>query len=66
MIFTALLFILALYLRLIIYEEETSVIRILMYFKIQSDQPRITRNPLKSQIFHLFTKSSSEHVLTMI
>ena len=32
---------------------------ILMYFKIQSDQPRITRNALKSQIFDLFTKSSS-------
>ena len=35
--------------------------RILMYFKIQSDQPRITRNALKSQIFYLFTKSSSTH-----
>ena len=32
---------------------------ILMYFKIQSEQPRITRNALKSQIFDLFTKSSS-------
>ena len=31
---------------------------ILMYFKIQSDQPRITRNDSKSQIFDLFTKSS--------
>ena len=32
----------------------------LMYFKTQpSDQPRITRNALKSQIFDLFTKSSS-------
>ena len=31
---------------------------ILMYFKIQSDQPRITRNVLKSQIFDLFAKSS--------
>ena len=30
---------------------------ILMYFKIQRDQPRITRNALKNQIFHLFTKS---------
>ena len=29
---------------------------ILMYFKIQIDQPRITRNALKSQIFDLFTK----------
>ena len=28
---------------------------ILMYFKIQSDQSRITRNVLKSQIFDLFT-----------
>ena len=34
---------------------------ILMYFKIQSDQPRITRSALKSQIFDLFTKSSSGH-----
>ena len=34
---------------------------ILMYFKNQSDQPRITRNVLKSQIFDLFTKSSSGH-----
>ena len=34
---------------------------ILMYFKIQSDQPRITRNALKSQIFHLLTKSLSAH-----
>ena len=32
---------------------------IMIYFKIQSDQPRITRNALKSQIFDLFTKSSS-------
>ena len=32
---------------------------ILMYFKIQSDQLGITRNALKSQIFDLFTKSSS-------
>ena len=31
-----------------------------MYFKIQSDQPRMTRNALKSQIFDLFTKSSPE------
>ena len=30
-----------------------------MYFKIQSDQPRITQNALKSQIFDLFTKSFS-------
>ena len=30
-----------------------------MYFKIQSDQLRITPNTLKSQIFELFTKSSS-------
>ena len=29
---------------------------ILMYFKIQSDQPRITRNALKGKIFDLFTK----------
>ena len=34
---------------------------ILMYFKIQSDQLRITQNALKSQVFDLFTKSSSEH-----
>ena len=34
---------------------------ILMYFKIQSDQTRITQNFLKSQIFDLFTKSSSGH-----
>ena len=33
----------------------------LMYFKIQSDQPRITQNALKIQIFDLFTKSSSGH-----
>ena len=26
---------------------------IIMYFKIQIDQPRISRNPLKSQIFNL-------------
>ena len=34
---------------------------VLMYFKIQSDQPRITQNALKSQIFDLFTKSLSGH-----
>ena len=34
---------------------------ILIYFKTQSDQPRITWNALKSQIFDLFTKSSSVH-----
>ena len=34
---------------------------ILMYFKTQSDLPRRTRNALKSQIFHLLTKSSSGH-----
>ena len=28
-----------------------------MYFKIQSDQPRITPNALKSQSFDLLTKS---------
>ena len=33
----------------------------LMYFKIQNDQPRITQNALKSQIFNLFTRSSSGH-----
>ena len=33
---------------------------ILMYFKIQSDQPR---NALKGQMFYLFTKT---YVLTMI
>ena len=27
--------------------------RILMYFEIESDQPRTTRNALKSQIFDL-------------
>ena len=32
---------------------------ILMYFKIQSDQLRITRNAFISQIFDLFSKSSS-------
>ena len=32
---------------------------IFMYFEIQSDQPRITQNALKSQIFNLFTKSLS-------
>ena len=32
-----------------------------MYFKIQSDQLRITRNALKSQILDLFTKSQLEH-----
>ena len=32
--------------------------RILMYFKIQSDQPRITRNALK--------KSKSQKILMMI
>ena len=35
---------------------------ILMYFEVQSDQPRITRNAIKSQIFDLFTKSSSGHI----
>ena len=34
---------------------------ILMYTEIQSDQTRITRNALKSQIFDSFTKSSSGH-----
>ena len=34
---------------------------ILIYFKIQSDQPRITRNALRNQIFDLFTKSLSGH-----
>ena len=32
-----------------------------MYFKIQHDQPRITQNALKSQIFNLFIKSLSGH-----
>ena len=32
-----------------------------MFFKFQSDQPRITQNALRSQIFDLFTKSSSGH-----
>ena len=32
-----------------------------MYYKIQSDQPRITQNVIKSQIFDLFTKSLSGH-----
>ena len=32
-----------------------------MYLKIQGDPTRITRNALKSQIFDLFTKSSSGH-----
>ena len=34
---------------------------ILIYLKVQDDQPRITRNVLKSQIFDLFTKLSSGH-----
>ena len=34
---------------------------ILMYFKIQSGQPRITPNALKSKIFDFLTKSSSGH-----
>ena len=33
-----------------------------MYFKIQSDQPRIIRSALKSQIFDLFPKSSLGHL----
>ena len=33
----------------------------LMYFKIQGDQPKITRNALKSEIFDLFTKSLLRH-----
>ena len=33
----------------------------LMYFKIQSGQPIITKSYLKSQIFDLFTKSSLWH-----
>ena len=37
----------------------------LIYFKIQSDQPRITRNALKSQIFYLFTKSLPGHILKL-
>ena len=32
-----------------------------MYFKIQSDQLRITRHALKSQIFDLYTKLLSGH-----
>ena len=35
-----------------------------MYFKIQHDQPRITQNALKSQIFDLFIKSLSGHKKT--
>ena len=35
---------------------------ILMYFKIQSDQPKITQNALKSRIFDSFTKPSSGHI----
>ena len=34
---------------------------ILMHFKIQSDQPKITQKALKSQIFDWFTKSLSGH-----
>ena len=34
---------------------------ILMYFKIQNDLSRINRKAFKSQIFDLFTKSSSGH-----
>ena len=43
------------------YKIKTNSKMCLMYFKIQSDQPRITRNALESQIFDLFAKSSSEH-----
>ena len=32
-----------------------------MYFKIQSDELRITRHVLESQIFDLYTKSLSGH-----
>ena len=32
-----------------------------MYFKIQGDQTRMTRNALKSQMFDLFTKLLSGH-----
>ena len=32
---------------------------ILMYFKIQNDQPKITQIALINQIFDLFTKSLS-------
>ena len=40
------------------YEIKTNTnMCISMNFKIQSDQPRITRNALKSQIFDLLTKS---------
>ena len=35
---------------------------ILMYFKIQSDQPKITQNALKNRIFDSFTKPSSGHI----
>ena len=35
---------------------------ILMYFKIQSDQPKITQNALKSRIFDSFTKPSSGYI----
>ena len=34
---------------------------VVMYFKIQSDQTRITRNALKSWLFDLLIKSSLEH-----
>ena len=34
---------------------------ILVYFKIQSDQPRIAWNDLKSQIFDFCTKLLSGH-----
>ena len=34
---------------------------VVMYFKIQSDQTRITRNALKSWLFNLLIKSSLEH-----
>ena len=32
-----------------------------MHLKIQSDQPRITRNALKCQTFKILTESSSGH-----
>ena len=35
---------------------------ILMYFKIQSDQAKITQNALKIRIFDSFTKPSSGHI----
>ena len=41
--------------------RETETLESFPADSFKSDQPRITRNALKSQIFDLFTKSSSGH-----